>query len=391
MAETTAEEYFPHDTFHTQWFLFWIGVVVAGVLLWLSFFKPTPVTTSPLPAISAGYDWFLVLRFPEIPKNPAKAAMLKMRFGSWLTALVGAGYHPMLLSDVERRVRKGTGLPSRAVVVVFDPGYNQTYEELSATLVDHRIPAVWVTDRTALLRGDRHFIHRHRAKWMVRSGFWDLGYSGDGFWRRSTDSSQFVINESQPGSWIKGTGRVALNWVTSLPRLNRLDVSPKWTAEELLTRLDMELPLEGTVQLGIKKVQGHLWGVILPSPDSKTGFFYQASLSGTSSNLYWLGTRGVSDMQLDVAIPSFFGQVSFWLRSDYRAGRGVGISWTRDHIYVDQKINGQTRRLVSQIWTPPSDGIRGRLTLTGTKVSVAMRGLHPSSWTSRPSRLHPTV
>ncbi len=77
----------------------------------------------------------------------------------------------MLLSDVEKRLEQAWGCRNRAVVLVFDPAYNHTYETLAPLLVQYRFPALWVSDHTSMLRGDRHFIHRRQAQWMVRSGF----------------------------------------------------------------------------------------------------------------------------------------------------------------------------------------------------------------------------
>jgi hypothetical protein len=377
MTDATAEEYFPHDTFHAQWFLFWVIAVASGVLVWLSFFRPTPVTAPPRAAISAGYDWFLVLHMPEVPKDPAKAADLQQRFGGWLEALNKEGYHPMLLSDIQNRLDHAARLPERAIVLVFDPAYFHTYEALAPILVQYRFPAFWVTDHTAILRGDRHFIHRHQAKWMVQSGFWDLGYTGDGFWRRASDSSDITINQSHKAAWVRDTGHTALNWGSGLPFLNRLDVSSKWTPEELITRLEMELPLQSTVHLGVKRIQGRLWGVVMPSSEKKNQFSFQSPLAATASNLYWFGTRGASDVQLDVDIPSFFGEVSLWLRSDNPSGQGIGIGFTHRQLYVDQKWEGRRNRLVLVPWTPPSGAIKGRITLIGTNLHLAIEGAKP--------------
>jgi hypothetical protein len=377
MGELTGEEYFPHDTYHTQWFLFWILAVATGVLLWLSFFRPAPVTAPPRAAISAGYDWFLVLHMPEIPKNPAKAAALKTKFATWLEALAEEGYHPMLLSDVERRIAKGVGLPERAVVLTFDPAYHHTYEALAPVLVQYQFPAFWVTDRTAILRGDRHFVHRRQAAWMVRSGFWDLGYKGDGFWRKDPDSNQITINESLSAEWVRGTGRRALNWSTDLPHLNRLDVSPKWTAEELITRLEMELPLQGTVHLGVKRIQDHLWGVVMTSAQKSSLFSLQTPLAVTSSNIYWFGTRGVPDVEFDVNIPSFFGEVSLWLRSDYKRGQGIGVGMTHRQLFVDQQSGSVRQRLALIPWKPPYGTIKGHIVLSGSQLQVAIEGAKP--------------
>ncbi len=377
MADTTAEEYFPHDTFHPQWFLFWLLAIAGGVLLWLNFFRPTPVTAPPQAAISAGYDWFLVLHMQEVPQNTEKAAALQKTFGSWLEALAREGYHPMLLSDVQERMAHGQGLPQRALVLVFEPAYFRTYQTLAPTLVQYRFPALWVSDHTAILRGDRHFIHRHQAKEMIHSGYWDLGYTGDGFWGRTTDPNEMTINESKSASWLPDTGRTALNWGTDLPHLKRLDVSPKWTSDELITRLEMELPLQGTVRLGAKHLQDRLWGVVITSPEKNNVFSLQAPLSSTESNIYWFGTRNVADVQLDVSIPSFFGQLSLWLRSDHKTNQGIGIGFTHQDIFVDQKIQGITRRLSTVRWTPPSGGIKGRIRLAGNQLHMEIEGTDP--------------
>ncbi len=374
MAELTGEEFFPHDTFHKSWTVFWLLAIGSGIWLWLSFFRPTPITDGPRAAISAGYDWFLVLHMPEVPKDPAKAAASQAMYRGWLDALAKEGYQPMLLSDVEKRLQDGVGLPNRAIVLAFEPAYFHTYDVLAPIFVQYRFPALWVSDHTALLRGDRHFIHQRQAKMMIHSGFWDMAYTGDGFWRKASDANAMVINETRNAEWVPDTGNKALNWATSLPQLNRLNVSSKWTPEELLMRLEMELPLEGTVRLGVRRMLHRLWGVVMTSPQKNSVFTIQPGLGATSANIYWLGTRGVQDYSISVDIPSYFGEVSLGLRSDRKNSEGLAVGFTRHRVFIDQTIQGVRRRLAVAPRTSNTQSIKAKIVLVGSDLSVSLNG-----------------
>lgn len=370
----SAENYFPRDSFRLPWAVFWLVTITCAVLLWLSFFRPPPITAPPRSPDSAGYDWFFMLRMPEVPRDATQANSLKQHYREWIPALLQAGYQPMLLSDVHRRIDQGYGLPRNAVVLVFQPGYNHTYEEVAPLLVESQVPALWVTDRTAVSRGDRHFVHRRRAKWMVRSGYWDLAYSGGTFWKKDLQRRDFKINESQSAAWAPSTGRTALNWSGGFSDLQYLDVNPKWSAEELVQRLAMERPLHGTVGLGVRLIQNSLWGVVYESPKESPAFHLRTPLTATSSTLYWLGTRGAANLETHLQVNSFFGQNFLWLRADVSQGQGVGVGFTHHKIFIDQRIHGTRHRLATYSWTPPQGRIDARIQVTGSRIRVAAVG-----------------
>ena len=378
MTDVTAEEYFPHDTFHKEWTVFWVFAVVSGFLFWSSFFRPAPLPAPPQMARSIGMDWFLVLHMPEVPRDPAKTARARAQFGQWLDALARGGYHPLLLSDVERRLHDGVGLPDRSVVLVFDPGYDHTFQTLAPVLQTFRFPALWMTDRTALLRGDRHFVHSRQARWMIRSGYWDVGYTGDGFWGRVNpdDARKMWINGLSEAQWAPGTGRAALNWSGSWEDLHRLDVSPKWTADDFIERLAMELPLYKPVRLSARNIQHYLWGIAMDSSShADSRFAFQPHLSMTSRSLYWLGTRGVNDLRLRMDVPAFFGQLFFWLRSDPDTGSGIGVGFSKDQIFVDQMDSeGVRRRLQMFPRHPAGNSIQATITLVGDTLDLQEDG-----------------
>jgi hypothetical protein len=107
MAELTAEEYFPQDTFHWQWGIFWTLALLLAAFLWWSFYRPVRPPVPPMVPHSAGYDWYMVLHLPEIPHDPAKSAVAQKSLEGWLNALTQNGYKPLLLSDVDARLRQG--------------------------------------------------------------------------------------------------------------------------------------------------------------------------------------------------------------------------------------------------------------------------------------------
>src|SRR5262249_44454528 len=128
---------------------------------------------------------------------------------------------------------------------------------------------------------------------------------------------------------------------------------------------------------GLKRIEGRAWGVVMPMSEKGGLFSFAAPLSASSANMYWLGTRGVPDTRVDVKIPSFFGQVSIWLRSDYKKGQGVGVGFSRKEIFVDQVEGGVRQRLARIPWSAPSDSISGQITLEGSSLLVNIDGSSP--------------
>src|SRR5437016_621518 len=75
-------------------------------------------------------NWYLVLRMPEIPSAVTDVEATQKILLERIEALRREGFHPILLSDVHRHIEKGVGLPSKPVVLLFDPGHRHTYDML---------------------------------------------------------------------------------------------------------------------------------------------------------------------------------------------------------------------------------------------------------------------
>lgn len=349
--------------------------MVAGVavLLWVSFFHAVPPSAPPLSPHSAGYDWYLVLHLPETPNDPYQAAVAGRNLHIWLTALKRGGYQPLLFSDAQSRLSRGLGLPQRAVVLVYDPGFHRTFDTVSPILLNHRVPVVWVTNHTAVLRGDRHYMNRREMRRMLQSGYWDIGFSGDGFWSQGTpeERRQVQFNPALRLSWAPETGRQAINWLSALNAVHRLDIGSRWTAEDLLDRLATELPLQGTSRLGLRMIRGRLWGIIIPSAQEASAFSLQTPLTGTSRTLYWLGTQGLQDARLELQASSFFGQFFLWLRSGDNRQDGVGIGFSREEVFLDQRTGSKRHRLAVLPRKPAGNTLQATVTLSGQELQIS--------------------
>jgi len=377
MSEQILEtEYFPNDRYGKQWIVAALLFLTLAAGIAYQQRASSLVTGSPPSVPSTGADWFFVLHLPEAPRDPAKDQKSQARLAQWLDALAREGYHPMLLSEIDRRLRRGEGLPEKTVALVYAPGLYHTYKTVAPILTRYRFPAVWIVDNTSLLRGDRHAINRTLALWMEHSRFWDIGYSGDGFWGRITPEQvgRVRIPPSLGLRWAPGTGRTALNHRNPWSSFHRLDISPTWTPDILIERLNRELPLVGAVHLGIKYVGKTPFGVVIRSSRENTPFSLRVPPSSTSQTVSWIGTQDARDLRVEWQAKAFFGEMFLWLRSNTATGEGIGLGLSKGHLFIDQRIQGQRLRLKDVPWRPEHGRVNVNATLAGDHLRITTEG-----------------
>src|SRR5581483_8107781 len=151
----------------------WLLAIVAGfaALGYIVFVKsPIPLFNLETIGVSAiPTDSYLILRMPSIPSNNA---LMVERADEWFSAMKSHGYRAMLLSQIYGTLKSGKGIPENTVVLLYDPGYRQTFDVVSPLLAKYKFPAVWITDAKATAEGDRRFVSAHTLDAMKRSGDW---------------------------------------------------------------------------------------------------------------------------------------------------------------------------------------------------------------------------
>jgi len=375
-----------------QWiFFFLLLAALAGILhLRSNVFSPG----SPTPVAhqknfiheNQDKNWFFILKMPEVTTGfPPEAAQAK--FESWLNTLLKQGYHPLLLSEIFRRIGRGESLPAQAVALSFDPGYRQTFEILSPVLAKHAVPAVWMTDEEALKKFDLRFLSFHQLGVMKKSGSWDIALKDP--------SGKFSFSEEKT-RWAFESDTSALNNRHGNPVLNRLSVNPTWSDEEFTDRLKAEQPIEGPVYLAARQIQDRTWGVTIPlavavpkeaneEPASKENplneaisFDLAASPTKRSGHLSWLGSAGCQNLQLNLSVDRIDGELWLLLRSDPTIDERVNVGFTRDAWIVEEHVNGTDKVLAFSPWTQPhKTAVEARVDLIGNKITVSVDGEPP--------------
>ena len=324
-------------------------------------------------------DWFLMVRIPEVPREPWMAKLAQERFESWLAALAEHGFTPALLSEVQRRLAEGSGLPEKTVVMVFDPGYRGTYETLAPVLEKYQYPTVWLTDRAALRRGGRRYLSHHAVRVMKKSKLWEVGF----YQRRSATFTLESYRATRAPrahrtlSWHPDCGRMALNRGVGLRALNRLNVNLFWTPQELVNRLLAEAPIRGTAYLTAREIQGRTWGmaVEVSSGNEAPRFRLCTRPDARSATISWPSTLGPKNLQLELRLASLVGELWVFLCSDRQTGQNLRVGFRADAVVVEQDSQGQQRQLASFSWPEPRiDGFAATLHLGGRRLRVSVNG-----------------
>ncbi len=360
-----------------QWIIFFVLLAVGAFTYWMHTYvqRPHEVTA---PASTPNAEWFFMLRMPEAQVLQDRQHTRDL-FTKWIDAMLGAGFHPALLSDVVDRINKGLPLPEKTIVLCFDPGYRLTEQLFSPILAARNVPATWLTDADAIDRRDKKYVSPHQEQVMKSSGHWDV-FS----YRSSKPFSVQIADAHKPAvfnaiGWEPRVGRFALNRVGNLSYLSRLNVNNHWTPEDLVHRLMVELPLNSPAYLSLQQIQGRNWGI---NVDYKAARERRFSLhSGTdkrSGSLYWLGTQGLKDLQIRFEVRRLSGEMLFLLRSDQDAGEYVGVRFSNGRVSVEQQSSGATTRLASSACPDliPGTPFNAVFAVRGRQLAVAVNE-HP--------------
>ena len=170
-------------------------------------------------------DWYLTVKMPEAPFDSVGMEAYKKTLSAWLAGLQRVGFHPILLSDVYSHANHNAGLPDKAVVLTFEPGYAHTYELAAPILSWYKTPAVWITNTAAIKRSNRKYVSNFRIWRMKHSGQWDVGsYDSPGVLTiQAKQNGKMAFGSASQPTWVTG-GKMsyAINQRKAPNRMNRL-------------------------------------------------------------------------------------------------------------------------------------------------------------------------
>ncbi len=331
-----------------------------------------PVSPHPA-AASDRADYYLVVRCPELPSEAEASRDGTRRLMAWMRALLDAGFHPRPFVDVIASLSRGTPLPERTVVLVFDPAYRATVEQVLPRLQEIRVPALWITRSPGVLRSDRRFVsNRARRTW---SGYalWDFALSEDpAAFQLEADG----LPEDVPSaySWADPSGLTGINSLSLGTPLHRLHANARWSAAEFVDRLKADLPLRRPSPLSARRIQGRDWG-IQADPHEVAAFRLAAPPEARQATVRWLGTRGIGDLKLSLRAHAWCGELALDLRANSALSNRIHVSLTEDSLRVQQELQGRLvadQRLAA---TPnPGGSTRLQLHLRDDELRVSIAG-----------------
>ena len=264
----------------------WVAALIlavavgAGTTAWLG--RRVPLATR-RPAGPGDDGRFVVLAYDRIVPAPDRTHLDRVGLRRQLRALAAAGWQAVTLDDVRSAFRRQSPLPARPILVSFDEGYLDTYEAADPVLRELRWPAVMFLRTARQEERDVSFLFWDRLRRMADSGLWQIGSSDPvhpapappagaipddlpgvtlirerlrapsvAAWApRGVDpiaalGGQAAASAPRGGvvpSWLGFTDDpVGANAPDGDPyRIARLRVDPRWSAEELLRRVDLAL------------------------------------------------------------------------------------------------------------------------------------------------------
>ncbi len=365
-------------SYRRQWMVFFLAVALAATVYWykthVTHIREIPPTSPNIPMTHA----FYVLRMPEVQIH-ADIRSSRKQMAEWIDALQKEGFHLLLLSEVLSLLNDDLPLPDKAVVLVFEPGYRRTADTYLPVFNEKKVPAVWLTNGKAIEFKDKRYISQHVAEGMKASGLWDLGYYTPEEALSLQTAGHPVVVQGHRAPWRQEAGRFALNrWAPGEP-LDRLNVNPKWTAEDLVHRLLVERPVQDSKLLSLQQIQGRNWGMAVDiGATHDTRFTLRAPADKRSGSLYWLGTAGLSNVHLRMEVKSLVGEMRLLLRSDPAAGEDVSVILARGKAVIEQTRSGKAETLAS-VPCPdilPNTPFTAVLAVMGRQLALAVNG-HP--------------
>lgn len=333
-------------TYGFAWSVTWLIAVLCLGCLFRAELRTAAWFAPPAPSAAAaeertGADWFLLVRVPEITAQYESGVdTMKVRLGEWLEALSKAGFRPMRLSDIVRRLERGEPLPERAIALFFSPGYRRTYEIVAPIFRRYDCPAALLTIEAALKMSDRRYLSYHALRDISREQGWDCGFS---------DSAGSFTVEGTPGlkaaRWSSTAGALALNRWAPDARFNYLTANADWLAGELVNRLRAETPVSGKTALTKAQVHGRDWGIVSDEKDAASAFDLQTSPLNRGAKLFWLSTLGKSDFRLSAKAGSLFGELWLQLRYDEASGDNVHVILSGHDMLIEEQRAHKAKRL----------------------------------------------
>lgn len=354
-------------------------ILLSGIGCW-AWMEMRPSAATPPPRGDA--DWFLMLRMPEISTQYESGVdTMKIRMDRWLEALARNGFVPIRFSDAVGRLARRRGLPDRAVVIFFSPGYRKTYDIVTPLFLRHRCPAVWLTQKKSLAAADRRYLTYHALRRLRRLQGWDAGFTD------ADEQGAFRVEGVPAASrarWAAEAGAFALNrWRPARP-FQFLTVNADWMPEELIGRLWVETPPTGPVVLTKTVIHAREWGIAKPAETGgefqEYAFDLQAPVNQRGVKLFWLGTRGQNDFRLGMEAQKLYGELWLQLRFDENAGgSGVQVILAEDGMHVEERSGRSVKRLAAR---RPSRPFANRpfsvnIVLNGQTLSISADGEEP--------------
>ncbi len=326
----------------------WVGIIavfLAGFYLFPRWTQPSAEERHTA-IINGSSDWYFIAKMPEVPTTDKDAVRkARVQFREWLTALGRAGFQPMLLSEVVRHWNQGAGLPEKAIVLVFEPGYRATYEALAPVLEEQGVPAVWLTPEKPVKNGDFRYISRHVVRTMERSDMWDVGF----FDKDNKSTFSLLGGEGMPEKfvWAMEANWQAKNRINEPLSLHRLAARSDWSVQDLMDQLNVELPLKGAAHLFVRSGD-RLKAVHYPATDiyATHPFTLAAKSDRRTASVFWPSTEGIRDFTLDMTIKNVDGEFWTFLRSDEAMDSGVRIGFTKHTVTVEQNTGNGWRQLM---------------------------------------------
>lgn len=326
----------PLVSYRKQWL--WVCLFASLAAYFYDVSTKTPAAPHPVTPVASLGDWFFILRLPEAPVDKTAQALYRQRVESWLEALKVAQFQPLFLSDALQRLAKGDLLPTRSVVVVFDPGMRRTYEVIDPVLQSHHWPATWLTSHDVLASPDTTYVSRHVARQMKKTGRWEMAYYDSARHAFSIDpDSEGVPEPWRPALlWSPLIRGLALNRTRQGGPLNSLDISLSMTGARLVDMLLAELPLKHQAVLTLHASGSRLLGRVieLPAESLPPAFDFETLPEERHRSVLWPGTRACRNAEIQFNVLSWAGDLWLQLRQSASSKGGVRVGFKENTVMV---------------------------------------------------------
>jgi hypothetical protein len=335
-------------------------------------------------AVPTKADWYLVLRMPAVTSQYESGIdTMKGRYGEWLNALSQAGFTPMKLSDVYRRMKSDEGIPRNTVVMVFDPGFRRTYEIVSPILTSHGWPAVWMTPKVEMDRGHREYLTFHQTSLMTDSGAWDVGFiQKDGSIVLQAQEGKEIRLGTRNTVWSETSGGLALNRGGAFQQMHRLTVNSDWLPSDLVNRVRAEVPIDRPMYLTQGAVQNLNWGTSTdPSSPNEKHFDVTLANHRRGTLLAWFGTSTHANFKIEAEAHSLVGRIALHLRWNEVAQSGIIVTASNRDVHIRYQARGTSRdvRTLTRSGLGPNRQMKLNLELNGQNLTVSVDGRPPVS------------